>query len=42
VESFFSPAVCDAATSYLAEVGGAFLPGRRWCPWSWRVIAEVK
>ena len=37
--------VCDAATSYveehLAEVGGAFLPGRRWCPWSSRVIAEV-
>ncbi len=28
--------VCDAATSYveehLAEVGGAFLPGGRWCP----------
>jgi hypothetical protein len=38
--------VCDAATNYveehLAEVGGAFLPGRRWCPWSSRVIAEVK
>jgi hypothetical protein len=38
--------VCDAATSYveahLAEVGGAFLPGRRWCPWSSRVIAEVR
>ena len=37
--------VCDAATSYveehLAEVGGAFLPGRRWCPWSSRVIEEV-
>jgi hypothetical protein len=37
--------VCDAATTYveehLAEVGGAFLPGRRWCPWSSRVIAEV-
>jgi hypothetical protein len=37
--------VCDAATSYveehLAEVGGAFLPGRRWCPWSSRVIAET-
>ena len=37
--------VCDAATSYveehLAEVGGAFLPGRRWWPWSSRVIAEV-
>jgi hypothetical protein len=38
--------VCDAATSYveehLAEVGGAFLPGRRWCPWSSHVIGEVK
>lgn len=38
--------VCDAATSYveahLAEVGGEFLPSRRWCPWSSRVIAEVK
>jgi hypothetical protein len=37
--------VCDAATSYveehLAEVGGAFLPGRRWCPWSSRVIEEI-
>ena len=46
--SFFelSTEVCDAATSYveahLAEVGGAFLPGRRWCPWSSRVIAEVE
>ena len=38
--------VCDAATSYveehLEEVGGAFLPGRRWCPWSSRVIEEVE
>jgi hypothetical protein len=38
--------VCDAATTYveehLAEVGGAFLPGRRWCPWSSRVVEEVK
>ena len=38
--------VYDAATSYveehLAEVGGAFLPGRRWCPWSSRVVEEVK
>ena len=38
--------VCDAATSYveahLAEVGGAFLPGGRWCPWSSRVIVEVR
>ena len=38
--------VCDAARSYveehLEEVGGAFLPGRRWCPWSSRVIEEVE
>ena len=38
--------VCDAATSYvethLAEVGGAFLPGRRWCPWSSRVVEEIE
>lgn len=46
--SFFevSIEVCDAATSYveehLAEVGGAFLPGRRWCPWSSRVVEEVE
>jgi hypothetical protein len=46
--SFFemSIEVCDAATTYveahLDEVGDAFLPGRRWCPWSSRVIAEVK
>lgn len=46
--SFFemSIEVCDAATTYveehLAEVGGAFLPGRRWCPWSSRVVEEVE
>jgi hypothetical protein len=37
--------VCDAETSYvqahLAEVGGHFLPGYRWCPWSQRVVREV-
>jgi hypothetical protein len=37
--------VCDASISYveehLAEAGGAFLPGRVWCPWGSRVIAEV-
>lgn len=46
--SFFemSTAACDATTSYLeehlAEVGGAFLPGRRWCPWSSRVVEEIE
>ena len=38
--------VCDAATTYveehLAEVGDAFLPGRRWCPWSSRVVEEIQ
>jgi hypothetical protein len=38
--------VCDAAVSYveshLKEVGGAFLPGNRWCPWSSRVSREVE
>jgi hypothetical protein len=46
--SFFEQAieVCDATTSYveahLDEVGGAFLPGNNWCPWSSRVIRELK
>lgn len=45
--SFFSFAteVCDAAPGYveehLAEVGGAFLPGNRWCPWNSKVAREV-
>lgn len=45
--SFFelSMEVCDAATRYveehLDEVGGAFLPGNRWCPWSSRLLREV-
>jgi uncharacterized protein (TIGR03437 family) len=45
--SFFSLAteVCDAAVPYveehLAEVGGAFLPGNRWCPWSSKVAREI-
>ncbi len=37
-----SAEVCDAMTSYvdihLEEVGGAFLPANRWCPWNSRVI----
>lgn len=37
--------VCDAAISYveehLDEVGGAFLPGNRWCPWGSRLLREV-
>ncbi|WP_204630365.1 BP74-related protein [Dyella mobilis] len=41
----FSVEVCDANTSYvqehLAEVGGHFLPGNRWCPWGQRVVEDV-
>jgi len=37
--------VCDATIPYveehLDEVGGAFLPGRVWCPWSGRLTREV-
>jgi hypothetical protein len=37
--------VCDAAIRYveehLDEVGGAFLPGSRWCPWGSRLLREV-
>ncbi|ARN79723.1 hypothetical protein DSM21852_28480 [Methylocystis bryophila] len=40
-----STEVCDAETSYvqkhLDEVGGHFLPGNRWCPWSQHVIKEM-
>jgi len=36
---------CSAATSTvearLSEVGGSFLPGRRWCPFSSRVSEEI-
>ena len=45
--SFFELAaeVCDANVTYvekhLADVGGAFLPGNAWCPWSSRLSAEV-
>jgi hypothetical protein len=38
--------VCDAQTSYvedhLDEAGGAFLPGLWWCPWSSRLVQEIK
>lgn len=41
----FAIEVCDGSTSYieehLAEVGGALLPGNRWCPWGSRLIREV-
>ena len=46
--SFFSYAieVCDANIGYveyhLDEAGGAFLPGGFWCPWSSRLVKEIK
>jgi len=45
--SFFemSIEVCDAAIRYVEEnldkVGGAFLPGNRWCPWGSRLLREI-
>lgn len=45
--SFFENAaeVCDSSARYvedhLAEVGGDFLPGNRWCPWASRLVKEV-
>ncbi|OII66912.1 MULTISPECIES: calmodulin-binding protein [unclassified Streptomyces] len=37
--------VCDATIPYVeehvAEVGGAFLPGGHWCPWTSRLVREV-
>ncbi|PCC71516.1 hypothetical protein SAMN02745121_01061 [Nannocystis exedens] len=38
--------VCDASMQYvedhLDEAGGAFLPGGHWCPWSSRLVDEVR
>jgi hypothetical protein len=38
--------VCDATPTYveahLDEAGGAFLPNLNWCPWTSKVVAEVK
>ena len=45
---FFDEAkeVCDATMRYveehLDEVGGAFLPGNRWCPWGSELTRELK
>ncbi|MFJ6838617.1 calmodulin-binding protein [Streptomyces sp. NPDC091209] len=40
-----APEVCDSTIPYvedhLDEVGGPFLPGYYWCPWSGRLTAEV-
>jgi hypothetical protein len=38
--------VCDADMNYvedhLDEACGAFLPGCHWCPWSSKVVREIK
>ncbi|MDC0744945.1 calmodulin [Polyangium sp. rjm3] len=38
--------VCDSSAQYLEEhldeACGAFLPGCMWCPWSSRLVDEVK
>jgi uncharacterized protein (TIGR03437 family) len=45
--SFFDFAieVCDGSVGYvesfLADAGGAFLPGNIWCPWSSRLLREI-
>lgn len=40
-----SAEVCDSSIQgvedHLDEVGGAFLPDNRWCPWSSRLIREI-
>lgn len=37
--------VCDGGIRYLEEhldeVGGAFLPGRIWCPWGSQLVEEI-
>ena len=41
-----SAEVCDATINYVAEhldeVGGAFLPNNRWCPWASKLVREVE
>ncbi|WP_229884281.1 BP74-related protein [Roseobacter sp. MH60115] len=41
----FAIEVCDSASDYveenLADVGGAFLPGNHWCPWSSELRSEL-
>jgi hypothetical protein len=41
----FAVEVCDAAIAYVEEhrreIGGAFLPGRIWCPWGSRLVREI-
>jgi hypothetical protein len=41
----FAVEVCDSSIKYVAEhleeVGGAFLPSGRWCPWRSRLLREI-
>jgi hypothetical protein len=41
-----STEVCDATPmeieEHLPELGGSFLPNNEWCPWSSRLVREVK
>lgn len=41
----FAVEVCDSSIQYVEEnleqVGGAFLPGSHWCPWTSRIVDEV-
>ncbi len=41
----FAVEVCDVSIKYVAEhldeVGGAFLPAGRWCPWRSRLLSEI-
>lgn len=42
----FSMEICDATIQFtedhLDEVGGSFLPSNQWCPWTSKVIREIK
>ena len=42
----FAIEVCDASINFveqrLNEVGGSFLPNNLWCPWSSKLIEEVR
>jgi hypothetical protein len=41
----FAVEVCDASIKYVSEhlddVGGAFLPAGRWCPWRSHLLREI-
>ena len=41
----FAIEVCDSTVAYvedhLDEVGGSFLPGNHWCPWTSKLVREI-